>query len=187
MEHKPSRTSDHRRASRTQVRRIASVTANIREDSRAGCPGDIRARMSRDIIRAALSNLSTSGDEKSNKRLIATAATAGQIRQLSRLENAREARRGDAVAAVEIVEIDDRRSARNRGQIGDVDRHRAGQVDLLLGPRTLRARRAAVEQPTLESRRILEPDATVALQPRRILDLLLLRRVVQPDSLRVGE
>ena len=60
------------------------------------------------------------------------------------------------------------------------------KVHLLLGPRPFPTRRAAVEQPALEPRRILKPDAAVALEPRRFLDLFLLRRVMEPDSLRIG-
>ena len=52
---------------------------------------------------------------------------------------------------------------------------------------TLAARGAAVEQPAFEARRILKTNAAIALQPRCILDLLFLRRIVKPDSLRVGE
>ena len=41
---------------------------------------------------------------------------------------------GGAVLAIEIIEIDDRRAARHRRQIGDVERYRSRQIDLLLGP-----------------------------------------------------
>src|SRR5437868_15170696 len=91
------------------------------------------------------------------------------------------------VLAVEVVEIDDRSAARHRCQVGEVHRNRHRKIHLLLGPGALRARRAAVEQPAGEARRILEPDAAVALQPRGIFDLLSLGRVVKPNALGIRE
>src|SRR4051794_11261706 len=89
----------------------------------------------------------------------------------------------DPILAVEIVKIDDRGAARDGGEVGQIDRHRRRQIDLLLGPRAPGARRPAVEQPAREARRGLEPDAAVAFEPCGFLDLLLLRGIVQPDAL----